>query len=186
MLKLFLKVNSFRLLTIMMSTLSQPDADLIPGETFRYLIVLQNVLVSVDGSLNEFLEVLSMIDDRLSAEEVYLDRLAENYRILLAYYRNLFANHRRQYRCLGDILRNVLHEMANPRSLLEISSIAVSNYRLLTYELPRELERQLQEIEEKTSILDHSIEYLKHGVRSLFLDVVSYMSDFESDFDIFR
>ena len=162
----------------MISTVSQSDADLIPGEAFRRLKVMQDVLVNVDGTLNQFLEVLSMIVDQLRAEEVHLYELTERYR-------KLFANYRKSYRCLSDLLRNVFHEMTNPSSLLEISSTAVSNYHFLTYELPKELELQLQVVKERISVVDNSIEYLEHEVRRLFSEVFKTMSDFESYFDLF-
>ena len=69
----------------MISTV-QSDADLIPGEAFRRLKVMQDVLVNVDGTLNQFLEVLSMIVDQLSAEEVYLYVHTERYRKHFANY----------------------------------------------------------------------------------------------------
>ena len=114
----------------------------------------------------------------MSAEEVDLYELTESYR-------KLFANYRKSYRCLSDLFRNVFHEMTSPSSLLEISLTAVSNYLFLTYELPKELELQLQVVKEKISVLDNSIEYLEHEVRRLFSEVFKTMSDFESYFDLF-
>ena len=69
--------------------------------------------------------------------------------------------------------------MTNPSSLLEISLTAVSNYQLPTYELPKELELQFQEVEKKTSTLGDSIKYLKHIIREWFYEVLLSISDFD-------
>merc|ERR1712142_370828 len=115
----------------------------------------------------------------LRPEEVILDRLAVNYR-------KIFTNHRKMYRNTSQVLRNVLYKMTNPSSLLEISLTAVSNYQLPTYELPKELELQFQEVEEKSKTLDDTIKYLKqHEIRKWFYEVFFLISDFESDFDRF-
>ena len=157
---------------------SQTDADLIPGETFRGLKALEDILVNVDGSLKQSLEDLSLIVNQLSPEEVILDRLAVNYR-------KIFTSHRKIYRNTSQFLHILLDKMTNPSSLLEISLTAVSNYQLPTYELPKELELQFQEVEKKTSTLGDSIKYLKHIIREWFYEVLLSISDFESDFDKF-
>ena len=151
---------------------SQTDADLIPGETFRGLKALEDILVNVDGSLKQSLEDLSLIVDQLSPEEVILDRLAVNYR-------KIFTSHRKIYRSTSQFLHILLDKMTNPSSLLEISLTAVSNYQLPTYELPKELELQFQEVEKKTSTLGDSIKYLKHIIREWFYEVLLSISDFD-------
>ena len=137
---------------------SQTDADLIAGETFGCLKVLKDVLVYVDGTLKQILEDHSLIVNQLSPEEVILDRLAENYRKLFTKYRKMYGN-------TSQILRNGSNEMRNPNSLLEISITGVSKYHLPTYKLPKELELQLQELEEETSTLGDTITYLKDEIR---------------------
>ena len=151
---------------------SQTDADLIPGETFRGLKALEDILVNVDGSLKQSLEDLSLIVDQLSPEEVILDRLAVNYR-------KIFTSHRKIYRNTSQFLHILLDKMTNPSSLLEISLTAVSIYQLPTYELPKELELQFQEVEKKTSTLGDSIKYLKHIIREWFYEVLLSISDFD-------
>ena len=157
---------------------SQTDADLIPSETFRCLKVLEDVLANVDGILKQTLEDLSLIVNQLRPEEVILDRLAVNYR-------KIFTNHRKMYRNTSQVLRNVLNKMTNPSSLLEISLTAVSNYQLPTYELPKELELQFQEVEEKTSTLGDTLKYLKLEIRKWFYEVFFSISEFEIDFNRF-
>ena len=175
MLNLFILGDFFQ--TIMVCT-SQTDANLLPGETFQCLKVLEDVVVNVDGSLKQNLEDISMIFDQLSAEELYLGGLAENYR-------NLFTHLRKTNKILSHLLRIARNKMTNPSSLIEISLTAVSNYHLPTYELPKELELQLQEVEEKASNLGDTMKYLEDEVIQLNVKVLVHTSDFEIDFDRF-
>ena len=154
----------------------QTDADLVSHETFRCLQVLEVVFVNVDGSLKRILEALSMMVNQLSPEEVFLNRLAENYK-------KLFTNYRKTCENTSQILRNVLNEMTTPSSLLEMTLTAVSNYNLPTNELPKELELQLQEVEETTSTLGDSINYLKFEIRHWFPKVLLSVLNIERVFD---
>ena len=157
---------------------SQTVDDLKPEETFRCLKVLEDVLINVDGSLKQILADISMIFEQLSAEEVLLDRLAEKYR-------KLFTNHRKMNRNMSHLLRNVRNRMTNPSSLLEISLTAVSKYHLPTFELPKELKFQLQEVEEKTGTLGDTMKYLKDKVAKSKFEVLVDISDFKNVFDRF-
>ena len=57
----------------------------------------------------------------------------------------LFSNYRTTLNLFSVKVREVLDAKTNPRSLLELSTSAVSSYRLPTNELPIELQYYLQE-----------------------------------------
>ena len=70
--------------------------------------------------------------------------------------------------------------MTTPSSLLEISMTAVLKYALPSDELPKELELQLRETEEKTSDLKNCVKCLEG--RRIVSEVSKSILEFDTDF----
>merc|ERR1719147_638509 len=110
------------------------------------------------------------------------DQLSEYGRVL-ALYRVIFLSYRRICKSTIHFLNIVLYKMRTPSSLLEISKTAVLKYALPSDELPKELELQLRETEEKTSNLKNCVKCLEHEVRRIVSEVSKTVLKFDVDFD---
>merc|ERR1711915_750171 len=92
----------------------------------------------------------------------------------------LFSTYRNTLNLISAKVRDVLEAKTNPRSLLELSTSAVSSYRLPTNELPIELQYYLQEgsVEMQNSKLKEEEDFLTREAPKMLSDLGSLLKAF--------
>ena len=124
---------------------------------------------NLESKLNDVDELLEELEEM---ETESMKKLVER-NIEIKPICKLFSNYRNTLNLFSDKVRDVLEAKTNPRSLLELSTSAVSSYRLPTNELPIELQYYLQEgsVEMQNSELKEEEDFLTREAPKMLSDL---------------
>ena len=130
---------------------------------------------NLESKLNDVVESL----EELAMEKESLKQLVERNNEIKPIC-IMFSAYRNTLNLFSAKVREVLDAKTNPRSLLELSTSAVSSYRLPTNELPIELQYYLQEgsVQMQNRKLKEEEDYLTREAPNILSDILKAINDF--------